>query len=86
MKRSALDLDAVDRASECDRLFFEKHPATTERTRLLIPGELPDAGVECSMVTVHCLRRGVRVRRLSGCGYMLDVDNGADRHLFGPPS
>ena len=34
-----LDVAAVERASEHDRLWFEKHPGATERTRPLIQGE-----------------------------------------------
>jgi hypothetical protein len=92
VKHSAPDFDAVDRASEHDRLWFEKHPGAMKRTRPLIPGEFEDSKAGRGMVNVRCVRPGVRVRRFGGRGFMLDVDADADRYLraaedlFGRPS
>jgi hypothetical protein len=81
VKPSALDVDAVDRASEHDRLWFEKHPGATKRTRPLIPGEFEDTEAGHGMVDVRCVRPGVRVRRFGRRGFALDADFDADWYL-----
>lgn len=61
--------EAVERASESDRLWFERHPHSSPRLRLRIPGEFgPEeaaAGslVEYPYVCVVEVHAGVRLRR-----------------------
>ena len=78
--KPALDVGAIERASEHDRLWFEKHPGATERTRPLIPGEFPEAKDEAGWADVLCVRPGVRARRFGGRAeyfFAVDVDPGA---------
>jgi len=92
VKPPALDIAAVDRASEHDRLWFEKHPGTSERTRPLIPGEFEGIEDEAGHVDVLCVRPGVRARRFGGrVSYFVavDIDPGAGvsmEDLFGRAS
>ena len=62
-----MDLVAVDRASECDRLWFEKHPGVECHVRRRYPGELGPAeddypAHEYPWVEVVQIRPGLRLR------------------------
>jgi hypothetical protein len=60
--------NAIERASELDRLYFENNPDETEYIREIIPGEFgshvftPEAG-EPKHVRVAQLAPGVRTRK-----------------------
>jgi hypothetical protein len=66
---------AINRASESDRLWFEKHPGVDTRTRPYIPGEFTPPGEDdplpslpddqtSILVDVVQVRPGQRVRTL----------------------
>lgn len=69
-------VDAADRASECDRRYFERHPEQQSRARMLIPGEFSMFGTtedgaevfatmdesEIDLVRVVQIAPGVRTR------------------------
>jgi len=56
-----LDREAVDRASEQDRLWFDAHPAANVYLRSEIPGEFPSGAPQ--MVIVTQIRPGIRQRQ-----------------------
>jgi hypothetical protein len=55
-----LDREAVDRASEQDRLWFDAHPEATVYLRPEIPGEFPNGASQTVLVTQ--IRPGIRQR------------------------
>ncbi len=60
-----MDEDAADRASESDRVFFERHPNRDHHVRPFVPGELPVHGIAGDgrwIVVVRNVRPGMRVR------------------------
>lgn len=60
--------EAVDRASEADRLWFEAHPGVNVYVRPLVEGEFPPSP-NCPPIIGVCveqLHRGFRIRRPLG--------------------
>ena len=68
-----MDVTALDRASEYDRLWFEKHPGRGSYVRPYLPGEFAEPGVvdddlmvdDDPMVEVTQISPGVRIRRFA---------------------
>lgn len=64
-----MNATSIDRASECDRLWFERHPGADSYVRRRIAGELGPVEDEMPMdeypwIEVAQVEPGVRVRRL----------------------
>ncbi len=60
-----LDENAMDRASEADREWFEQHAGREYHVRSLMPGELPVPGIAGDgrwIIAVRNVRSGMRVR------------------------
>jgi hypothetical protein len=66
-RRPVTERSAVERASDSDRLWFERHPGSRVRLRPMIAGEFDVSGIPADLpadgwVRVRQLAPGVRVR------------------------
>ena len=67
-----MNSEAIERASELDRVYFEQHPGETEYVRPIVPGEFPPE-VDANNVMVTQVTPGIRVRVPVSIKYVLNV-------------
>ena len=80
-----IDEAAMDRASEADREWFERHPGREYHVRPFVPGELPVHGIPGDgrwIIAVRSVRPGMRVRLPLFVRYMPPDDEDVAAAVF----